>query len=100
LDPDPSIRIHPVWDPEKNKLILSNNLGGEKPIATNLTCNREDCNDCYNCRNPQYRKKCIKRYREILYCQSILMEFRRGKQCCGSGSGIRCLFDPWIRDLE
>ncbi len=19
-------------------------------------------------------------------------------QCCGSGSGIRCLFDPWIRD--
>jgi hypothetical protein len=21
-----------------------------------------------------------------------------GKQCCGSGSGIRCLFDPWIRD--
>jgi hypothetical protein len=18
--------------------------------------------------------------------------------CCGSGSGIRCLFDPWIRD--
>jgi hypothetical protein len=18
-------------------------------------------------------------------------------QCCGSGSGIRCLFDPWIR---
>jgi hypothetical protein len=22
------------------------------------------------------------------------------KQCCGSGYGIRCLFDPWIRDLE
>ncbi len=21
-------------------------------------------------------------------------------QCCGSGSGIRCLFDPWIRDGE
>jgi hypothetical protein len=20
------------------------------------------------------------------------------KQCCGSGSRIRCLFDPWIRD--
>jgi hypothetical protein len=20
------------------------------------------------------------------------------KQCCGSGSGIRYLFDPWIRD--
>ena len=23
-------------------------------------------------------------------------DYRRG-QCCGSGSGIRCLFDPWIR---
>jgi hypothetical protein len=21
-------------------------------------------------------------------------------QCCGSGSGIRCLFEPWIRDTE
>ena len=21
-------------------------------------------------------------------------------QCCGSGSGIRCFFDPWIRDPE
>jgi hypothetical protein len=20
--------------------------------------------------------------------------------CCGSGSGIQCLFDPWIRDPE
>jgi hypothetical protein len=23
-----------------------------------------------------------------------------GRQCCGSGSGIRCFFDPWIRDPE
>jgi hypothetical protein len=23
---------------------------------------------------------------------------KRVNQCCGSGSGIRCLFDPWIRD--
>jgi hypothetical protein len=22
------------------------------------------------------------------------------EQCPGSGCGIRCLFDPWIRDLE
>ncbi len=22
------------------------------------------------------------------------------RQCCGSGSGIRCLFDPWIRDEQ
>jgi hypothetical protein len=21
-------------------------------------------------------------------------------QCCGSGSGIRCLFDPWIREIR
>jgi hypothetical protein len=21
-------------------------------------------------------------------------------QCCGSGSGIRCLFGPWIRDPD
>jgi hypothetical protein len=26
--------------------------------------------------------------------------YRTGRmQCCGSGSGSRCLFDPWIRDL-
>ncbi len=24
--------------------------------------------------------------------------YRTDSQCCGSGSGIRCLFDPWIRD--
>ncbi len=22
------------------------------------------------------------------------------EQCCGHGSGIRCLFDPWIQDPE
>ncbi len=21
-------------------------------------------------------------------------------QCCESGSGIQCIFDPWIRDLD
>jgi hypothetical protein len=26
--------------------------------------------------------------------------FRKFCQCCGSGSGIRCLVDPWIRDGE
>jgi hypothetical protein len=26
--------------------------------------------------------------------------FKICHQCCGSGSGIRCLFDPWIRDPE
>ncbi len=26
--------------------------------------------------------------------------FWRSSQCCGSGSGIRCLFDPWIWDPE
>jgi hypothetical protein len=24
-------------------------------------------------------------------------KFDKLKQCCGSGSGIRCFFDPWIR---
>jgi hypothetical protein len=24
----------------------------------------------------------------------------RSKQCCGSGSGIECFYDPWIRDPD
>ncbi len=31
-------------------------------------------------------------------CDSFLECVERENQCCGSGSGIRCLFDPWIRD--
>jgi hypothetical protein len=27
-------------------------------------------------------------------------EQRTAEQCCGSGSGIRCLFYPWVRDPE
>jgi len=27
-----------------------------------------------------------------------ILIFLKGKQCCGSGSGIGCLFDPWILD--
>jgi hypothetical protein len=33
---------------------------------------------------------------------SLLLHLQQSEcyqeQCCGSGSGIRCLFDPWIRD--
>jgi hypothetical protein len=33
-----------------------------------------------------------------------LLRYREGDyfllQCCGSGFGIRCLFDPWIRDWD
>ncbi len=29
-----------------------------------------------------------------------LSGFINNSQCCGSGSRIWCLFDPWIRDLE
>jgi hypothetical protein len=29
---------------------------------------------------------------------TTLLATAKYKQCCGSGSGIRCLFDPWIRD--
>ncbi len=28
----------------------------------------------------------------------LLLKKHGFKQCCGSGSGIRCLFDPWIQD--
>jgi hypothetical protein len=28
----------------------------------------------------------------------LLIENPRGCQCCGSGTGIRCIFDPWNRD--
>jgi hypothetical protein len=31
---------------------------------------------------------------------AILKKVFSWQQCCGSGSGIRCLFDPWIRDPE
>jgi hypothetical protein len=46
---------------------------------------------------PQMAKAITLMARACLFCQ-------RGKvhkhfhQCCGSESGIRCLFDPWIRD--
>jgi hypothetical protein len=32
--------------------------------------------------------------------KSNVSDFLDIPQCCGSGSGIRCLFGPWIRDLE
>ncbi len=32
--------------------------------------------------------------RQLLYIQEVELI----RLCCGSGSGIRCLFDPWIRD--
>jgi hypothetical protein len=35
----------------------------------------------------------------ILVAGSGVLEIDYYCQCCGSGSGIRCLFDPWIRDL-
>jgi hypothetical protein len=30
--------------------------------------------------------------------QVYVLKYRYRTQCCGSGSGIQCLFDPWIRD--
>jgi hypothetical protein len=32
----------------------------------------------------------------LLYC--FEKNLHTHEQCCGSGSDIRCLFDPWIRD--
>jgi hypothetical protein len=36
-------------------------------------------------------------------CLNVLLHaywasLQQHNQCCGSGSGIRCLFDPWIQD--
>jgi hypothetical protein len=32
------------------------------------------------------------------HCARMYLKGLSHNQCCGSGSGIRCLFDPWIRD--
>ncbi len=58
----------------------------------------ETCNLSYNW-NPLYLQRCgikllVVNSHNTLYwflCHYLL-------QCCGSGSGIRCFFDPWIRD--
>jgi len=36
----------------------------------------------------------------LLSVDTCTLVFKDNKQCCGSGSWIRCLFDPWIRDPE
>jgi hypothetical protein len=38
-------------------------------------------------------------HEELLWthADACLERYRTG-QCCGSGSGIRCLFDPWLSD--
>jgi hypothetical protein len=40
---------------------------------------------------------CTGSYHTFLIPSSLTVRYPR-KQCCGSGSGIRCFFDPWIRD--
>jgi hypothetical protein len=34
----------------------------------------------------------------LAFQQEFLKFIRSKRQFCGSGSGIRCLFDPWVRD--
>ncbi len=34
---------------------------------------------------------------DFLFSTVIQNKFMK-RQCCGSGSGIRCLYDPWLRD--
>jgi hypothetical protein len=34
-----------------------------------------------------------------IWISSPSVPHNTGRQCCGSGSWIRCLFDTWIRDL-
>jgi hypothetical protein len=45
----------------------------------------------------------IKRSKKLYFSsETSIKDFKLSRvniQCCGSGSGIRCLFDPWIRDL-
>jgi len=38
------------------------------------------------------------KYKCSIYEHGIHVSYLRN-QCCGSGSGIRCIIDPWIRDL-
>ena len=47
------------------------------------------------------KKWCISiriRIKSMRIRHTVIIE--TGIQCCGSGSGIRCLFDPCIRDPE
>jgi hypothetical protein len=41
-------------------------------------------------------------FQQPKYLNSLVDRIRNknSSQCCGSGSGIRRLFDPWIRDPE
>ncbi len=34
------------------------------------------------------------------HCLTASICWYTHSQCCGSGSGIRCLFDPWIQDPD
>ncbi len=45
-------------------------------------------------------KSGIRIFLDRLQLLNILDQVYYFPQCCGSGSGIRCLFDPWIRDPE
>ncbi len=40
--------------------------------------------------------ECLSRIRIFSIPSRIQICIKEFKQCCGSGSGIRCLFDPWI----
>jgi hypothetical protein len=45
---------------------------------------------------PHINNRYINSYKSAVTC--YLAKKASFNQCCGSGSGIRCLFDPWIRD--
>ncbi len=36
--------------------------------------------------------------KKLNYTKLMLPQKQSQRQCCVSGSGIRCIFDPWIRD--
>jgi hypothetical protein len=45
-----------------------------------------------------YSPKIIEYFRKFYFWLEIEVRISCLMQCCESGSGIRCLFDPWIGD--
>jgi hypothetical protein len=48
--------------------------------------------------NKKKMQVCLPKLNYKLDNNLLTVEPRAVDQCCGSGSGIRYLFDPWIRD--
>jgi hypothetical protein len=78
----------------ERKRKLATNLDAEKKrkLATNLDAEKK--RKLATPRKMQHAHQ--EKYSIVLVC--IVFNNTSITKCCGSGSGIRCLFDPWIRD--